>query len=425
MMAWLKRIVPISLAKPLLPAYHRLQAIAANLRYGLPARSLKVVAITGTNGKTTTAALLGKILQQQGWRVGISTTAFYQVGDRQTPNDTNMTVTDPFRLFKLLKQFKQAQVDWVILETTSHALSQSRIWGIPIEVAAITNLTQDHLDWHGSMDAYAAAKGKLFRRKARLHILNRDDEWFHFFDKFEPKDRVITYGVDPDADCRIAAAKLGPHGSVLELKLERALIKVKLKLTGKFNAYNALCAAAIAHGLGLEPEVISQGLKNLEQVPGRMENLPTKRGFNIIIDYAHTPDALKNVLETLQGVTKRRIITVFGATGDRDASKRPLMGKIAARLSDVMIVTDDDPYSENPLSIRAAVLQGADSVVDGAEIYEVGDRRGAIAKAMELAKRGDTILLAGIGHQTYRVIGDQKIKWSERAVAEELLAKSN
>lgn len=421
----LKKLLPTGFIAPLLPPFHWLQALAANVRYGFPARGLKVVAITGTNGKTTTAAFVGKIFEQNGWKVGINSTAFYQIGSKVEMNDTNMTVTDPFRLFKLLKEMHQAQVDWVILETTSHALMQHRIRSIPLEVAAVTNLTQDHLDYHGSMDEYAAAKGKLFARKARVHVINRDDEWFHFFNQFAARERTLTYGTDPDAEYRITAAKLGPDGSKLNLKLDRAAIEPHIKLVGKFNAYNALCAATIAHALGIAPEVIKEGLENLEAVPGRMEPLlDKKRGVKVIIDYAHTPDALKNVLEALRGVTRGRLITVFGATGQRDTSKRPLMGKVVARLSDIAILTDDDPYSENPISIRAEVMVGLQEAVEGAEIYEVGDRRGAIAKAIELARRGDTILLAGIGHQRYRVLNEGKVEWSERQVAEELLAKS-
>lgn len=419
----LKRILPKTLITPLLPIFHLLQAFAANMRYGFPARGLNVAVITGTNGKTTTAAFLGKIFEANGWSVGINSTAFYQIGKKYELNDTNMTVTDPFRLFKMLKDMREAKVDWVILETTSHALVQNRVLGIPFKVAAITNLTQDHLDYHGSMDNYAAAKGKLFQKGADFHVLNRDDEWFRFFDQFSPAQRKLTYGVDPDAEVRITEAKLGPDGSKLSIKLERALIQPNIKLVGKFNAYNALTAATMAHALGIEPEIIEEGLQNLKAVPGRMEQVVSKKGFKILVDYAHTPDALANVLETLRGITRGRIITVFGATGDRDKSKRPLMGKVVAKLSDLVVLTDDDPYTENPIAIRAEVMAGMKGVVDGAELYEVGDRRGAIAKAIELAKRGDTILLAGIGHQSYRVIDGKKLKWSEREVAEELLAK--
>ena len=420
----LKQLLPKSIVKPFLPLYHWLQAAAANLRFGFPARGMNVVAITGPNGKTPTAAYLAKILEAAGMKVGVSTTAFFQVGSEVTPNDSNMTVTDPFRLFKLLRQFKNAKVDWVILEVTSHALSQSRTLGIPVRAAVITNLTQDHLDYHGSMEAYAAAKGRLFRKKADIHVLNRDDEWYHYFDAFEPKHQTLTYGTDSDAACRVTAAKLGPDGSAVSLSLEKADIKPKLKLAGKFNVYNALAAATAAYGLGAAPEVIESGLESLESVPGRMEVIKDKkRGINVVVDYAHTADALANVLETLRSTGKKRVITVFGATGDRDKSKRPFMGKVAARLSDVIIITDDDTYTEDPAAIRAEVLQGASTIVDGAEIHEIGDRKTAISTALDLAKRGDTILLAGIGHQKYRVVDGQKVEWSEKGVVEELISK--
>ncbi len=420
---WLKKILPTTLLRPLLSLFHWIQALAANIYYGLPARGLKVIGITGTNGKTTTAAFLGKIIERGGGTVGINSTAFYQIGRRVALNDTNMTVTDPFRFFRLLREFRRAKVDWVILEVTSHALSQHRLLGVNFSAAVMTNLTQDHLDYHGTMEAYAAAKARLFRRAKQLAVLNLDDAWFEFFRKAAAAKRVVTYGTKRAADCRIVSAKLTPNGSHLKLKLERVQIEPQIKLVGKFNAYNALAAATAAYAIGIEPEIINDGLESLQQVPGRMEIIKAKAGFKVVVDYAHTADALANVLESLRGVSKGRIITVFGATGDRDRSKRPDMGRTAARLSDVIIVTDDDTYTENPITIRAEILAGAHEIVDGADIYEVADRRGAILKALELARRGDIILLAGIGHQKYRVIGGRKVAWSERDVVEELLAK--
>jgi UDP-N-acetylmuramoyl-L-alanyl-D-glutamate--2,6-diaminopimelate ligase len=273
------------------------------------------------------------------------------------------------------------------------------------------------------MERYAAAKAKLFKKNPRIVVLNRDDEWYHYYEQFTGRESTLTYGVDVDADCRIMQAKLGPNSSNLKLKLERAEINPKIHLVGKFNAYNALAAATVAHGLDIEPKLIEEGLNNLKSVSGRMESFISKQGFKVVIDYAHTADALENVLSSLRGITKKRIITVFGATGDRDKSKRPIMGKVVARLSDVAIVTDDDPYTENPIAIRAEVLQGTQDVVDGADVIELPDRRGAIAHAIEIAKKGDIILLAGIGHQKYRMIAGEKVEWSERDIAEELIAK--
>lgn len=384
---------------------------------------MNIIGITGTNGKTTTAVILGKILEKNGWKVGINSTAFYQIGVDITINDTNMTVVDPARFYKLLKEMKQAKVDWIILETTSHALAQHRVLGIPYRAAAMTNLTQDHLDWHGTMDKYAAAKARLFKKGAKLHVFNRDDEWYEYFSALARADRTLSYGTTEAADCRILNATLGPSQSRLELKLERVHIDPVTNLVGKFNAYNALCAATIAHGLGLEPTIIKEGLEAITQVPGRMETIKISNGRKVVIDYAHTPDALANVLESLRSVAKKRIITVFGATGDRDRTKRPIMGRIVTKLSDVAIVTDDDPFTENPITIRAEVLQGAHDVIDGAELHEIADRRAAIAQALELSKRGDTILLAGVGHQPYRVLNEGKVEWSESGVVAEELAK--
>lgn len=418
----IKKLFPPSILTLFLPVFHVLQSLFWNAVNGFPARGMNVVGITGTNGKTTTAAFLGKIFERNGWKVGINSTAFYQIGAKVIMNDTNMTVVDPARFYKIMRDMRRAGVDWVILETTSHALKQHRTLGVPYRVAAITNLTQDHLDYHGTMDNYAAAKAKLFKKQAKLHVFNLDDEWYQYFSQFSSNEHTLTYGVGNDADCRILKAQLGPTKSKLELKLERVHIAPTIHLVGKFNAYNALCAATIAHGLGIAPEAIESGIESLEHVPGRMEMIKTKRGYSLVIDYAHTPDAIQNVLESLRAVTKKRIITVFGATGERDTSKRPIMGSIAARLSDVVIVTDDDPYTENPITIRAEVLHGVHEVKNGTQVYEIADRRSAIAKAIQLAATGDTILLAGIGHQKYRVIDGKKVDWSERGIVEELLS---
>lgn len=422
----LKKALPTWLYEPLLPLYHLGQSVVANIQYGFPARDLKIVAITGTNGKTTTAHYIASILEAAGYKVGLSTTARFKIGDKEWDNDQNMTVTQSFALARLLKQMKEAGCEWVVLEVTSHSLEQHRVWGIPIHSAVITNLTQDHLDYHQTMDEYAAAKGRLLKYAKVNAILNHDDQWFKYFLQLANQHK-FTYGSHREADVRILRANLRANGAKIKFRYGHDMGEViaDLKLTGKFNVYNALAAAAFGYGLELNSNLVKRGLESLKAVPGRMEAVVAGQKFSVIVDYAHTPDAFRNIFETLRSLTRGKLIVVFGATGDRDKAKRPLMGSIAARNCEIVIVSDDDPYTEDVAIIRKEVLAGARHANSKAKILEVGDRRKAIARAFELATGGDTVAILGLGHQHYRVVGDKKEAWDDRQVAKDLLAPSS
>lgn len=418
-----KKFLPTSLKQPVANLYHLGEAIVANIRYGFPARRMHVVMITGTNGKTTTAAYMVKILQAAGHKVGASTTAFYQIGDETIPNDQNMTVVNVFKQQAMLRRMKNAGVTHLVMEVTSHALVQHRVWGIPCEVAVMTNLTQDHLDYHKTMEAYAAAKARLFAREPRFIVLNRDDEWFDYYNEYHATELKMNYGTDPEAECRIVGAHLRKDGSDVALEIDKTVnLEFTTHLAGKFNVYNATAAATAAYLLQIGLIYISKGVSELKLVPGRLERVEAGQNFDVIIDYAHTPDALKNLLETLKGLTKNRLILVFGATGDRDKTKRPIMGEVASKLADRIVLTDDEPYTENPDVIRDDVRRGIERAGGAAKTDEIADRRAAIEKAISIARRGDVIAVTGMGHEQFRVIGDgERVAWSDRAVAEELL----
>lgn len=417
----LKKLLPRAVVKPFLPIYHLLRAMIANLRYGFPARKLKVIGITGTNGKTTTAHYIASILEAAGYKVGMSTTTTFKVGEKEADNEINMTVANPFAIQRLLKEMRTSKVDWLVLEVTAHSLSQNRLWGIPFHTAVFTNLTQDHLDYYQTMDNYATAKAKLFKHATQNAVLNHDDEWFNFFSQVASQHKY-TYGVNADSDVRLIKANLRPNSTQITFQLmEKGVIEARLNLAGKFNVYNALAAASVGAALELSPEIIKKGLERVHQVPGRMEVIRAGQKFTVIVDYAHSPDALRNLFETLRPLTRGRLITVFGATGDRDKLKRPLMGTIAAKNTNIAIVTDDEPYTENPKAIRADVLEGAKMANAECEIIEIGDRRAAIAKAYELAKADDTVAILGMGHEKFRVIGTKRVPWDERKIAYELL----
>jgi UDP-N-acetylmuramoyl-L-alanyl-D-glutamate--2,6-diaminopimelate ligase len=416
----LKPLIPKWLFRRTVNGFHFLEAFAANVVYGFPSRGMRVVGVTGTNGKTTTTNLIGAVLEAAGHHVGINSTAVLQVADRRWDNDLAMTNANPFQLQKLIRQMKKANCDWVVMEAASHSLVQYRVWGIRFEAAVMTNLTRDHLDYHGTMQEYAAAKGRLFSHHPAVMVLNRDDEWFDFFDKYEA-DRQVTYGTHEEADCRIAEAKMGLKGTRLRLKLESEELAIRLKLPGQFNCYNAAAAAATAHALGVSHAHIVAGLEKIEAVPGRVQLIDVGQDFTVIIDHAHTTDALDNIYRTVRMLLKGRLISVIGADGDRDPGKREPIGRLAAENSQAVVVTDQEPYTEDPARIRAAVIKGVESVKHGVVHFEIADRREAIKKALGLAKKGDVVLIPGLGNQLTRGMADGKMPWDDREVTRELL----
>jgi UDP-N-acetylmuramoyl-L-alanyl-D-glutamate--2,6-diaminopimelate ligase len=420
----LKKVIPKGLLAQLINPYHWLESFLANIRYGFPARNMQVVMVTGTNGKTTTVNYIASILKQAGHRVGVCSTSHFEIAGERIANDLNFTVTNPFKLQSILAEMRRAKVTHLVLEVTSHALQQHRVWGIPCHGAVMTNLTQDHLDYHKTMEQYAAAKGKLFARRPPLIVLNRDDQWFDYFNQFEAAEHKMSYGTHEQADSRITKVTLHKDGSDIRLLMDNQInVNFKTQLLGKFNVYNATAAATLAYLMHIEIDVIKKGIEALQGVPGRLERVTTEQPFTVIVDYAHTPDALQNVLETLKHLTKNRLILVFGATGDRDKAKRPLMGEIAAKLADRIIVTDDETYTEDASAIRVMIMEGITSAAGSAKVEEVPDRLEAIKKALSIARRNDTVLVTGMGHERYRIMGGKREPWDEVKIIRELLEK--
>lgn len=418
----IKKILPPGVRAGVTNLYHLLMAMAANIRFGFPARGMQVIMITGTNGKTTTATMVAEMLRSAGYTVGVNTTAFYQIGDEVNPKASSRTLEDVFELQAMFARMKQAGCTHVVLEATSQGLVQHRLWGVPCDVAVMTNLTQDHLDYHLTMERYAAAKAKLFASKPRIIILNADDQWFDYFNQYEAEDRKVTYGTSKDATARITGADMGQQGSDVTLTFEGShKVRFHTNLPGKFNVYNAAAAAAVGYYLQLEPEQITKGLEALKSVPGRMQRVDEGQRFEVIVDYAHTPDALQNALETMRHLTKGKLWVVFGATGNRDKAKRPLMGEIAAKMADRIIVTDEEPYSEDPAKIRAAILEGIKAAGGEAKTVEVADRAEAIKKAITEARPRDAVAITGMGHESVRVVAGQKLPWSDVEAAREAL----
>lgn len=414
-------MLPKAATEQLETAYRKSRVRAVSARYGNPAANLKVLAITGTNGKTTTACYLNEILKEAGLKTAMFTTAVIEVAGERELNDLNMTVASTVQTQKFFARAKKAKVDYVILEVTSHSLHQHKLDGVPIEAAIMTNLTQDHLDYHHSMEAYALAKAELFAKNPRYIVLNHDDKWFDFFDAFAASELKMTYGVNKSAEARIKGVKLYKKGSEANLMIDHQTpLELATALPGKFNVYNMTAAAALAYLLHIELEVIRDGVANLEAVPGRFERVEIEAPYEVIVDYAHSPDALEQLLEAVRHITKNRVILVFGACGDRDKTKRPIMGEIGARLADRIIVTDEESYNEDPAVIRQAIIKGIESQRGAAKTEEIADRRQAIEKALSIARPGDTVLVTGMGHEQFRIVNGERIPWNDSAVVREL-----
>ncbi len=400
--------------------YRKMRAKVVATRYGNPARKLRVIAATGTNGKTTTINFLNEILKEAGYKTAMFSTANIEIANNKLVNDTNSTTATVSRLQKFFADASKANVEFALVEATSHALDQYKFAGVEFEMAIMTNLTQDHLDYHKTMKNYAAAKAKLFKSQPKFIILNSDDEWFEYFNKFKASEQKITYGSSENAEVRITGATLYKKGSEAKIIIDNNVnLEVATNLPGKFNIYNMTAAISAAYLLGISLEDIQNGVANLEAISGRFERAVEGLPFEVIVDYAHTPDGLEKLLETSKNITKGRTILVFGACGDRDRAKRPIMGEIAKKLADRVILTDEENYTESAEQIREEIKSGMGKKLP-ASVEEIPDRRKAIEKALRIAGKGDTILITGLGHEVFRIIDGKKVPWNDSEIAREI-----
>lgn len=418
-----RNTLPKNSVRKIEEGYRRSRVKAVSARYGYPARGLKVIAVTGTNGKTTTINYINAILRAAGHKTAMFSTALIEIDGNTQLNDLNATVGTTARMQRFFRDAKKAKVDYVVLEITSHALHQHKLDGVPIEAAIMTNLTQDHLDYHKSMEEYAAAKAILFRHQPRYIVLNRDDAWFEYFDQFDAGEQKMTYGEHDTAEAHIERTKLYKKGSEADVVFDhQTKLELATHLPGKFNISNMTAAATIAYLLGVSVNDIISGVADLEEIPGRFERVDVgDKAYEVVVDYAHTPDALEKLLETAQSITKNRVILVFGACGDRDKGKRPMMGEIAARLADRIIVTDEESYNEDPNSIRRAIVEGIEDAGAAGKMTEISDRREAISKALSIATKGDMILITGMGHEQYRIVDGERLPWNDAQVVKSIV----
>lgn len=381
--------------------------------YGNAHRKMKMIGVTGTNGKTSTAYLIKTILEASGYKTGLIGTVNVIIGKEKYPAD--LTTPDPSDLHRYLMLMSIAGCDACVMEVSSQALAQQRVHGIKFDCSVFTNLTPEHLDYHRSMQEYADSKSTLFGL-SRVSVINNDDSYSELMKK-SAAGKVITYGVESTADYVADKIRLSGDGVNYRMSHSGNESYVSYDAMGRFSVYNSLAALAVADTLELNRERSVRAVARFEGISGRMEKIANDFGINIIIDYAHTPDSLENAVKTLKTVYGGKVLTVFGCGGDRDKSKRPLMGKVACENSDFVFVTSDNPRTENPEDIINDIVSG----IEKDNYYKITDRKLAIKSAIYTARYGDTVLVAGKGHEKYQISGTQKIYFNEREIIRKLL----
>ncbi len=406
------------------PSSRRALAILAGEETGHPSRELTLAGVTGTNGKTTTAHLIRAVFEEAGMKAGFVGTVGYEFdGRRESAAHTTPEAPD---LMRMLRDWRARGAKAVAMEVSSHALALERTYGLAFDVGVFTNLTQDHLDFHGTLEAYRDAKARLFRSETRgdrtkrfSGAVNTDDPVGRWLQTYTDGP-VVGFGTGDPADIRAEDVRLRPDGTSFRIRQGEETTEVSLRLRGAFNAMNALAAFAAGRTLGIPRSSIVAGIEKVASVPGRLEPVDEGQPFQVLVDYAHTPDALERALEAVRAFGPARVVCVFGCGGDRDKGKRPLMGAVAARLADRVILTSDNPRSEDPL----AILREIEAGVRGARnVRTIPDRAEAIGAAIEACAAGDALLIAGKGHETYQILGVRTIPFDDREVARAALRR--
>lgn len=418
-----KAPIPNSISIPVIYAEDTRQALAligAHF-YDHPSEKLRLIGITGTNGKTTTTYLIKSILETAGYKVGLIGTIQNMIGDSVLP--AKHTTPESVDLQSLLDEMVASRCDFAVMEVSSHALKLQRTTGSEFDIGVFTNLSQDHLDFHASFQDYLDTKtsffadlGQMGTKEGKMAVLNSDEDYSDYIKK-RTKVPVITYGTKLGAAYRAASITIKPSGLTYLLEHAQGEAQVSLPITGYFNVYNSLAALSACLAAGVSLPMAVKGLQEAQPVPGRLELVDEGQDFTVLVDYAHTPAGLENVLDTINGLTQGRSIVVFGCGGDRDRTKRPLMGEIAGRMADAVIVTSDNPRSEAPASICEEVSIGVKETIGDKPWEVIIDRRQAIVRAIEMARPGDVVLIAGKGHEPYQILKGRTIHFDDREEA--------
>lgn len=396
---------------------HAMAYIAAEF-YGNPQKGLKLMGVTGTNGKTSVSFYMQAVLMAAGLSTGIIGTVDTKLNHTPVTIDfATSTTPDTIELMQIIHHMKKKGADAIAMEVTSHALALHKVEALPFEVAIFTNLTQDHLDLHGTMENYRDAKAKLYTM-SKASVINMDDPYGSHMASVATG-KVMGYAIDQPSDLQATEVVYRPDGVSFNVTIEGRVYPFELPIAGKFSVYNALGVMGAALLIGIAPQIIQQAFKTLAVVPGRIERVANDKGLNVIVDYAHTPDGLTNIIAAVREFTKGRVITVFGCGGDRDKDKRAKMGAISDAGSDITIITSDNPRSEEPLAILADIEAG----ITSHRYVKIEDRQVAIKTAIEEMTQDDTVIIAGKGHENYQIFKDQTIPFDDRVVAKTIIGE--
>jgi UDP-N-acetylmuramoyl-L-alanyl-D-glutamate--2,6-diaminopimelate ligase len=417
-----KSLIPRQLFSNIEPYGHLAEAVLWNVVERFPARGMKVIGVTGTDGKTTTSTYIYTMLNDAGIKTGLMTTIGYGTPGNWHDNHVHMTTMPTRPMLRRIRELKHEGIKWLVLETTSHALAQNRIWGVPYSVAVMTNVTHEHLDYHKTFERYRDAKVRLFKltagneRGLRCGIVNADDASAPYFSNRMPN--VIRYGLG-QADLKATDVNSTPLGSTFTVTWNQEKFELATNLPGSFNVSNSLAAAGVGLALGLSPEEISHGIAALKTVEGRMNSLDEGQDFSVIVDFAHTPDSFEKILSSMRSLTKGRLIVVFGSAGRRDEAKRAKQGTSAGKWADIIVVTEEDDRDIDGVAIMDQIAAGAESQgkMRDKDLFLVHDRTKAIDFAIGQAKTGDTVMLLGKGHEKTMEQADGEHPWDETGTA--------
>lgn len=401
-----KKIIPRNLFRVIEPFGHLAEAVVENVAFGFPSKGLKVIGVTGTDGKTSTCSLIAQMLRESGYKVAMMTTISVDYGDGkgEQPNPSRLTTQGSLSLLKKFKMIKASGAEWLVLETTSQALAQHRVWGVPYTIAVMTNVGHEHLDYHGTFERYRDAKRMLFRqtnknRKGlRVGVTNADDPSGELF--ASDIANTISYGIKA-GELKAENVKLTPAGSRYTAKYKGREYHIECHIPGSFNVYNSLAAVGVGHAIGLTKDQIEKGIASLRSVEGRMTRVDEGQDFDVIVDYAHTPDSFKKIFEEVRPLVKGKMIAVFGSAGRRDELKRPRQGELAGQYCDTVFVTEEDDRDMDGQDILEQIAAGAEKAgkVKGQNLFLIHEREQAIAQAFKMAQAGDLVLLLGKGHE--------------------------
>jgi UDP-N-acetylmuramoyl-L-alanyl-D-glutamate--2,6-diaminopimelate ligase len=419
-----KALIPRDLFKSVEPTGHWLEAVLWNVVLGFPARGMRVIGVTGTDGKTTTSTMIYTMMNEAGIKTGLMTTIGWGVPQNWRDNKVHMTTMPTKPMLERIKALRAEGIEWLVLETTSHALAQNRVWGIPYSVVAMTNLTHEHLDYHGTFERYREAKVKLFRLAAansaglRTGVVNADDPSAPYFAAALP--RVLRYSVrQAQSDLKAMNVRSTARKNEYDVSYEGQKMHIVTNVPGSFNVYNSMAAVGVGLAVGLKPDQIERGIAALRGVKGRMNTVDEGQDFGVIVDFAHTPQSFEKLLGSMREMVRGRLIVVFGSAGRRDESKRGLQGGLAGKFADVVVVTEEDDRDGDGMKILGQIAEGAEGAgkVRDKNLFLVHDRTEAIEFAVGQARPGDTVLLLGKGHETTIEGPDGERPWDEMATA--------